>query len=112
MEHHDRNNSAIQEYMQLFGSDQTQFSTPARFEYVYFAFLQRGPELPLLLISLVLLWAIIIIWLSVWYIRYRRSKASRDGNDSRTIKGTVGGFQVRTEQTFNTGRTKTIWTFL
>ena len=111
MEHRYCNNSAIQEYMQLLGYDQTQFSTLARFEYVYFAFLQSGAD-ELLMVSLVLLLAIIITWLSVRYIiRYSRSKASRDGNNSRTIEGTVGGFQSRTEQNFNTGRTKIIWTF-
>src|SRR4030095_7626052 len=110
MEHRYCNNSAIQEYMQLLGNDQTQFSTLARFEYVYFAFLQLDPYALLLLVSLVLL-AIIIILLSVWYIRYSRSKASRDGNNSRTIIGTVGGFQSHTKQTLNTGRNKIIWTF-
>src|SRR4029450_1805533 len=68
------------------------------------------PYALLLLVSLVLL-AIIIILLSVWYIRYSRSKASRDGNNSRTIIGTVGGFQSHTKQTLNTGRNKIIWTF-
>jgi hypothetical protein len=116
MEHRYCNNSAIQEYMQLLGYDQTQFSTLARFEYVYFAFLHLDYYGKLLLASLVLL-AIIIIWLSVWYyIRYSRSKASRDGNNSRTIKGTVGGFQSRTEQSRGRGgpqgpQTKIIWTF-
>lgn len=109
MEHRYCNNSAIQEYMQLLEYDQTQFSTLARFEYVYFAF---DADQPLLLVSLVMLPAIIIIWLSVRYIRrYSRSKASRDGNNSRTIIGTVGSFQSHTKQSFNTGRNKIVWTF-
>ncbi len=101
MEHRDRNNSAIQEYMQLLGYDQTQFST----------LILSDKDVQLLIVSLVLLLAIIIIWR---YIRYSRSKAARDGNNSRTIQGKVGGFQSRTEETQVYGpktKTKTIWTF-